>query len=129
MRRIISGALLLFALAACGGNDDDAATPATTEAPSTTTTTAAPTTTTTTIDLDTAPVAASDPAGLAAQIEAAEADGFVLTPSGRYAHGDGYVRATATAAGFDLALTETTALRTEDGKPVAGRLYAFRKSS
>ncbi|MGQ3075471.1 MAG: methyltransferase [Ferrovibrionaceae bacterium] len=74
--------------------------------------------------------AALRPAGLfGLSIEAAEADGFVLTPSGRYAHGDGYVRATAAAAGFDLASTEATALRTEDGKPVAGRLYAFRKSS
>jgi len=70
------------------------------------------------------------PGGLfAVSIEAVEAEGFVLTPSGRYAHGDAYVRATARAAGFDLVLTETSTLRTEDGKPVAGRLYAFRKTS
>ncbi len=53
----------------------------------------------------------------------------MLTASGRYAHGDAYVRATAAHAGFDLVLTETGTLRTEDGKPVAGRLYAFRKTS
>ncbi len=74
--------------------------------------------------------AALRPAGLfGVSIEAAEAEGFVLTPSGRYAHGDAYVRRTAAAAGFALASTETTTLRTEDGKPVAGRLYAFRKAS
>jgi membrane-bound lytic murein transglycosylase B len=61
---------LLIAVAACGGNDtEDAAPPTTTTS---TTTTTVETTTSTTIDLDTAPVPASDPAALAVQIETAE---------------------------------------------------------
>ena len=70
MRRIV--AVVLVALVACGGNEDDAAAPATTETPSSSTTTTEATTTTTAVDLDTAPVAASDPAGLATQISDAE---------------------------------------------------------
>ncbi|HVM55647.1 MAG TPA: lytic transglycosylase domain-containing protein [Acidimicrobiales bacterium] len=67
-------ALLALALvAACSSGDDDAApTTVTTTTVATTVTTGA-TTTTTEVDLDAAPVAATDPAGLAAQIEAAHA--------------------------------------------------------
>lgn len=72
MRRFLA-VMLVSSLAACGGSGDDDA-PATTSSTttiSTTTTTAAPTTTTTEVDLTVAPVAATDPAGLAEQIRAA----------------------------------------------------------
>jgi membrane-bound lytic murein transglycosylase B len=62
--------VLVLAAACGGGSDDDAAPRSTTTTTSTTTTVA--TTTTTAVDLDVAPVAATDPAGLATQLEAAE---------------------------------------------------------
>lgn len=62
----------LLAVAACGGDDADEATSSTTTTATIATTTTVAPTTSTTIDLDTAPVAAGDPASLAAQIEAAE---------------------------------------------------------
>ena len=68
MRRIIGGVLLL-ALVACGGDDADDAAPATTSTTSSTTSTTVGTTTTT---IERAPVAATDPAGLAQQIESSE---------------------------------------------------------
>ena len=70
MRRIISGALLLV-LVACGGNDDDAA-PATTTTSSTTSSSTSTTVGTTTTTIERAPMAATDPAGLAQQIESSE---------------------------------------------------------
>jgi membrane-bound lytic murein transglycosylase B len=64
----------LLLVAACGGNDtDDTSPPTTTTTAATATTVVVVAPTSTTIDLDTAPVAASDPAELATQIEAAEA--------------------------------------------------------
>jgi len=61
---------LVVLVAACGGDDDGATGPTTTTtaAETTTSTTEASTTTTTEVDLDTAPVAATDPAGLATQL-------------------------------------------------------------
>jgi membrane-bound lytic murein transglycosylase B len=73
MRRTIVGLLVLVAACSGGGDDEDAAPPTTTTTAPTSTTTVAPTTTSTTIDLAVAPVAAGDPAALAAQIEEAEA--------------------------------------------------------
>ena len=72
MRRALVA--LLLVVAACGGDDgEDAAPPTSTSPTVTTTTTTEATTSTTAVDLDTAPVAADDPASLALQIEAAEA--------------------------------------------------------
>lgn len=73
MRKLVL--VLLLATAACSGGDDEDAAPPTTTTSTTveSTTTTEATSTTTTIDLDVAPVAADDPAALAAQIEEAEA--------------------------------------------------------
>jgi predicted TPR repeat methyltransferase len=52
---------------------------------------------------------------------------FALGRSGRYMHGEGYVRATALAHGLEVVAAETGALRQEGGKPVVGMCYAMRK--
>jgi hypothetical protein len=75
VKRALALAFVVASLAGCGGDDDDTATPSsttTTSAEVATTTTEAPTTTTTEVDLDTAPVAATDPDGLAEQLLAAQ---------------------------------------------------------
>ena len=47
-------------------------------------------------------------------------DAWVLTPSGRYAHADGYVSDMLTEAGLDVVEVRRGALRTEAGIPVDG---------
>ena len=60
-------------------------------------------------------------------VEASLARGVELMPSGRYAHGDGYIRAAAWAADLEpLSQVECT-LRTEAGNPIRGMLYLCRK--
>lgn len=46
--------------------------------------------------------------------------GFVLTESGRYAHGEDYLRETLSAAGFAVEAMDRADLRKEGGRPVAG---------
>ncbi|HEY0190896.1 MAG TPA: methyltransferase domain-containing protein [Kofleriaceae bacterium] len=50
-------------------------------------------------------------------------DGFVLRASSRYAHGDGYIRGLAERHGFEVRASADTALRVENGAPIAGTLY------
>ncbi len=46
--------------------------------------------------------------------------GFSITVSGRYAHGEHYLRETLTAAGFTVESLDRADLRMETGRPVAG---------
>lgn len=64
------------------------------------------------------------PGGLfAATVERAEADGFALGASRRYAHAESYLRATAEAAGLTLRLLEPCTPRREKGVGVPGLLF------
>jgi predicted TPR repeat methyltransferase len=51
-------------------------------------------------------------------VEAGEAKGFTLGASGRYAHGEAYVRETLAGSGFNLEHLAPDHARTEAGKPV-----------
>lgn len=50
-------------------------------------------------------------------------------PARRFAHGEGYLRRTAAAAGFGLALLEPASFRREKGVPVPGLVFVLRASS
>ncbi|TAN47734.1 MAG: methyltransferase domain-containing protein, partial [Rhodospirillales bacterium] len=56
---------------------------------------------------------------LAFTVEASDDGGFSLGQSGRYAHGEDYVRQALDAAGFGLLSLARDIARQEDGKPVA----------
>ncbi|WP_237152016.1 class I SAM-dependent DNA methyltransferase [Oryzibacter oryziterrae] len=68
------------------------------------------------------------PGGLFAfSVEAAEeGDGVQLRDSLRYAHGEGYVRALAAAAGLDIRVFDTAPLRLDRGKAIKGYLVLAR---
>ncbi len=51
---------------------------------------------------------------------------YVLCPTGRYTHGEGYIRALAAAHGFDIEACDTVTLRREHGRPVAGLVFVLR---
>ncbi|CAA6606037.1 TPR repeat-containing protein (fragment) [Rhodospirillaceae bacterium LM-1] len=55
---------------------------------------------------------------LAFTVEAADAGHFTLGQSGRYAHGEGYVRDALAAAGFSVISLARDVARHEDGQPV-----------
>ncbi len=57
--------------------------------------------------------------------EGAGAD-YVLCPTGRYAHGEGYVRALAAEHGFEVAACDAVTLRREHDRPVAGLVFVLR---
>ena len=57
------------------------------------------------------------------------ADRWTLTPSGRYAHADHYVRAVFEASGLDVVELRRDTLRTEAGLPVDGLVIAVRALS
>ena len=57
--------------------------------------------------------------------ECARAD-FVLQPSGRYAQSQDYVRRLAEPA-FTVVVADPATLRTESGRPIAGRLYLLER--
>jgi len=50
-------------------------------------------------------------------------DGFLLAPSGRYAHSRAYISQRAAAAGLRLGDVRETVLRKEHGEPVTGEIY------
>lgn len=59
-------------------------------------------------------------------VESCEADaGFDLLPSLRYAHSESHVRALADEHGFEVRGVERTALREEEGCPVAGLIFVL----
>ncbi|HEX6978473.1 MAG TPA: methyltransferase domain-containing protein [Alphaproteobacteria bacterium] len=67
------------------------------------------------------------PGGLFAfTVEAGEGAPYRLTPSGRYAHDDAYVRAAAAAAGFTVARATDETVRKEKREPVKSRCYVLR---
>ncbi|MGE0650884.1 MAG: tetratricopeptide repeat protein [Alphaproteobacteria bacterium] len=55
-----------------------------------------------------------------------EGEGYVLRPTGRYAHADTYMCDVATAKGFVEIARETTVIREEKMRPIEGRLFLFR---
>ena len=59
------------------------------------------------------------------EADAIKADGFTAGKSGRYAHGEGYIRKTAAAAGLALQSLARETLRQEDAKPVAGYVFVL----
>jgi predicted TPR repeat methyltransferase len=66
--------------------------------------------------------ALADGGRFAFSVEAADGDGFRLTPGQRYAHSEGYLRGSLAAAGFDLLELRARACRLEGGRPVPGLL-------
>lgn len=65
---------------------------------------------------------------LVATVEAgAEAGRYVATRTGRYQHGADYLRRRAADAGFDLLRLDDIDLRLEQGRPVAGYVFALRR--
>jgi predicted TPR repeat methyltransferase len=82
---------------------------------------------------DLAPVFAAVAAALKPQgvfaftLEADSGAAYRLTQSGRYAHDDAYVRATAAAAGFDVQRATDETVRKEKLKPVQSRCYVLRR--
>lgn len=63
---------------------------------------------------------------LVATVEKADGFGFVGTKSGRYAHGEPYVRAMAAEAGLAVRGMETVELRKESNRPVLGLCMALQ---
>ena len=61
------------------------------------------------------------------RLEPRGSEDYRLARTGRYAHADPYVRHLASSAGLEVAASEETDLRKDDGKPVRGTLYALRK--
>ena len=61
-------------------------------------------------------------------VEAGEGEPYRLTPSGRYAHDDAYVRAVAQAAGFAVDRVTDETLRKERLAPVMSRCYVLRRT-
>lgn len=56
----------------------------------------------------------------------ADARGYALMPSNRYAHGLDYLTGTAAQAGFAVVETQEAALRRDHGKDIAGHLVLLR---
>jgi len=71
--------------------------------------------------------AALRPGGLLAFSIERGAEDVVLERTLRYAHSDTYVRGVASAQGLTLETAEPSVLRIENGEPVHGMLYLFRR--
>lgn len=68
------------------------------------------------------------PGGLLAfSVERSGGDDVVLQPTLRFAHTDAYVRGLATTHGLVLERAEPSILRVDNGEPVHGVLYVFRR--
>lgn len=63
---------------------------------------------------------------LAFSLEAAQGDGFLLSPSGRYQHSRDYIHATLQEAGLDQVRISSDSLRREAGEPVASWVVLAR---
>jgi predicted TPR repeat methyltransferase len=67
---------------------------------------------------------------LAFSIEEEEgSDGYVLRPTGRYAHSIGYIRRLAEAAGLRELSLEECVLRMDKGQPINGYIVVLEKAS
>ncbi|MBI4880460.1 MAG: methyltransferase domain-containing protein [Planctomycetes bacterium] len=74
-----------------------------------------------------AAAAALAPGGLLGfTVERASCDGWLLTDSGRYAHGAPHVRAGAALAGLEVLVLKEAFLRLEYGEPVAGLIAVLQ---
>ncbi len=60
-------------------------------------------------------------AWFAFSVEDAEGEGFVLKPTGRYAHSLAYLDRTTSAAGWRIRASEAMTIRTEQGRAIPGR--------
>jgi predicted TPR repeat methyltransferase len=61
------------------------------------------------------------PGGVVAfTVETHSGAGVALLPTLRFAHGEAYLREAVTAAGLQLRILESAAIRTEKGAPIAG---------
>jgi predicted TPR repeat methyltransferase len=60
-------------------------------------------------------------------VEEANAKGWRLLTTGRFAHSEEYVRASAIKSHFDAEMVKTLVMGFEDGERVDGYLFVFRK--
>ena len=60
--------------------------------------------------------------GFAFTVERGERNDFALSPTGRYTHGEAYLRSLADSHGLIVRLLEPTSTRREQGRPVPGLL-------
>lgn len=66
---------------------------------------------------------------LLASVEQSEdPDAFTLEETGRYQHGEAYLRSALTSAGLEPERAQTVRLRFDRGKPVSGLVFAARRS-
>lgn len=65
--------------------------------------------------------------GLAFSVESAAAAGFRLQATGRYAHAPAYIETVFGAHGFGAPRRQELVLRVEQGRPVAGMLWFWRR--
>ena len=61
-------------------------------------------------------------------VERSTAEPWILTDSGRYAHGAGYIRTAAEAAGFKVVHLAEQVIRTEVGEPVVGLITVLQRN-
>lgn len=62
-------------------------------------------------------------------VEAGDAADFVITPSGRFAHSEAYLRRLAINYQFEVILLQKDILRYQEERPVEGYLCIFRRAS
>jgi predicted TPR repeat methyltransferase len=60
-------------------------------------------------------------------VERSTTDPWILTDTGRYAHGAGYIRTAAEAAGFQVGHLAEKVIRTEFGEPVVGLITVLQR--
>jgi predicted TPR repeat methyltransferase len=60
-------------------------------------------------------------------LEAQPEDGYRLNGSGRFSHGEGYIRRTAAAFGLSLVLLRKEPLRREYGRPIDAWVVVLRR--
>lgn len=60
-------------------------------------------------------------------IETSDSDTFALRPSGRYAHNEAHVRATAADKGYAIEHVEPMVIRKERGESVNGMIFVLRR--
>ncbi|MBI3709312.1 MAG: methyltransferase domain-containing protein, partial [Proteobacteria bacterium] len=60
--------------------------------------------------------------------ELGEGDVYRLRPSGRFAHGPGYLHSLATRHGLQMVQTQTVDLRLDSGRPVRGTFNVLRRN-
>jgi predicted TPR repeat methyltransferase len=64
---------------------------------------------------------------LAFSTERCDGDGFTLRPSGRFAHGESYIRTLAARFGFEVVICVDVDVRIELGEPIEGQIFVLRR--